>query len=114
MIPELRRAYNKSFSEARHQDYVRQLEAAVGRPIDFRLAETPVFLPPVLRLLFTVLKEKKGGHRITLAPGDLSMSDLLVRHGAGEAPATLWQARRSWLGATPNSRAHASIEGCSR
>jgi hypothetical protein len=49
MIPELRRAYNESFSEARHQDYVRRLEAAVGRPIEFRLAETPVFLPPVLR-----------------------------------------------------------------
>ena len=34
-------------------------------------------LPPLMRLLFTLLKEKKEGHRITLQPGDLWMSDLL-------------------------------------
>ena len=35
------------------------------------------FLPPVLRLLFTLVKEKKEGHRIHLQPGDLWFSDLL-------------------------------------
>jgi long-chain acyl-CoA synthetase len=35
------------------------------------------FLPPVLRLLFTLVKEKKEGHRIRLQPGDLWFSDLL-------------------------------------
>ena len=35
------------------------------------------FLPPVLRLLFTLVKEKKEGHRISLQPGDLWFSDLL-------------------------------------
>jgi long-chain acyl-CoA synthetase len=35
------------------------------------------FLPPVLRLLFTLVKEKKEGHRINLQPGDLWFSDLL-------------------------------------
>ncbi len=38
------------------------------------------YLPGVLRLLFTLFKEKKEGHRITLAPGDLWLQDLLQRH----------------------------------
>jgi len=35
------------------------------------------FLPPVLRLLFTLVKEKKEGHRIRLQTGDSWFSDLL-------------------------------------
>jgi long-chain acyl-CoA synthetase len=35
------------------------------------------FLPPVLRVLFTLVKEKKEGHRIRLQPGDFWFSDLL-------------------------------------
>jgi len=35
------------------------------------------FLPPLLRFLFTLAKEKKEGHRIHLQPGDLWFSDLL-------------------------------------
>jgi len=35
------------------------------------------FLPPVLRLLFTLVKEKKEGHRIKLQTGDFWFSDLL-------------------------------------
>jgi long-chain acyl-CoA synthetase len=35
------------------------------------------FLPPVLRLLFTLVKEKKEGHRISLQPDDLWFSDML-------------------------------------
>jgi len=38
------------------------------------------YLPPVLRLLFTLVKEKKEGHRIALQPGDLWMGDLLKQH----------------------------------
>jgi long-chain acyl-CoA synthetase len=39
-------------------------------------------LPPHLRLLFRLFKERKGGHRITLAAGDAWFTDLL-RDGAG-------------------------------
>ena len=38
------------------------------------------FLPPVMALLFTLFKEKKEGHRITLAPGDRWFRDLLGEH----------------------------------
>ena len=43
------------------------------------------FLPPVLAVLFTLLKEKNEGHRVTLAAGDLRLSDLLSRH-KGQQP----------------------------
>jgi long-chain acyl-CoA synthetase len=44
------------------------------------------FLPPVLRLLFTLVKEKKEGHRIHLQPGDLWLSDLLKATGPERRP----------------------------
>ncbi len=49
MIPELRRAYNAAFTDERYRGYVRRLEARGGMEIPFRLAETPVFVPPELR-----------------------------------------------------------------
>jgi len=41
------------------------------------------YLPPVLRLLFTVAKEKKEGHRATLQPGDWWLGDLIRQQAAG-------------------------------
>jgi long-chain acyl-CoA synthetase len=38
------------------------------------------YLPPLLSLLFTLFKEKKGGHRIRLQPNDLWLSNLLRQH----------------------------------
>lgn len=38
------------------------------------------YLPPVLRVLFTLFKERKGGHRIRLASGDRWLGDLLRAH----------------------------------
>lgn len=43
-------------------------------------------LPPVLALLFTLAKEKKDGHRVELAPGDVWMKDLLAQHAANQRP----------------------------
>jgi long-chain acyl-CoA synthetase len=37
-------------------------------------------LPPVLRVLFTLAKEKKGGFRVELEQGDLWMKDLLAKY----------------------------------
>jgi len=41
--------------------------------------------PPVLRLLFTLAKEKREGHRVSLAEGDRWLQDLLKRQ-AGDPP----------------------------
>jgi long-chain acyl-CoA synthetase len=43
-------------------------------------------LPPLLRILFTLFKEKKDGHRIRLHPGDLWFGDLLKNHLQAERP----------------------------
>jgi long-chain acyl-CoA synthetase len=45
------------------------------------------YLPPVLRLLFTLLKEKKEGHRVTLEPGDEWLQSLIAEgESAGAFP----------------------------
>ena len=44
-------------------------------------------LSPLLRLLFTLLKEKKEGHWIQLQPGDYSMDELLKRYASAARPA---------------------------
>ena len=51
-----------------------QRETNVRRVIATSIKE---YLPPMLRLLFTAFKEKKGGHRINLQPGDLWFQDCL-------------------------------------
>jgi len=49
MIPALRRAYNAAFTDEKYQKYKQRLEREAGCEIPFRLAESPVFLPPALR-----------------------------------------------------------------
>ena len=44
------------------------------------------YLPPSLRILFTLVKEKKEGHRIALQAGDLWLGDLLQKHRAATLP----------------------------
>jgi long-chain acyl-CoA synthetase len=43
-------------------------------------------LPPVLRVLFTLAKEKKDGHRVELEGGGLWLQDLLKRHRGAARP----------------------------
>ena len=45
------------------------------------------YLPPVLRVLFTVFKERKEGHHIRLASGDHWMGDLIREHASSARPA---------------------------
>jgi long-chain acyl-CoA synthetase len=37
------------------------------------------FLPPIKSVLFTLLKEKQGGHRVDVEPGDMRFADFLAR-----------------------------------
>lgn len=43
-------------------------------------------LPPALRVLFTLLKEKKAGFRVQLRDNDVWMMDLIARHKPEECP----------------------------
>jgi long-chain acyl-CoA synthetase len=61
-----------------------QGRTAVRRVIATSIKE---YLPPVLRLLFTLFKEKKGGHRVALQPQDLWLQDLIRRHRRTARPA---------------------------
>ena len=45
------------------------------------------YLPPLLRVLFTLFKEKKEGHRVSVAPGDFRFQDLVRRHRTTARPA---------------------------
>jgi len=56
--------------------------AGVKRVIATNIKE---YFPPALRVLFTLFMEKKAGHRITIAPGDLWLSDL-IREGEQKGP----------------------------
>ncbi len=55
-----------------------QRQTAVKRVVATNIKE---YLPPVLRLLFTVFKEKKAGHRVDLEAGDEWFQDLLRKGG---------------------------------
>ena len=45
MIPELRRAFNAAYRPEKYQTLLTRLDTRVGTKVDFRVAETPVFLP---------------------------------------------------------------------
>jgi long-chain acyl-CoA synthetase len=60
-----------------------QSKTSVKRVIATNIKE---YLPPVLRVLFTLAKEKKEGHRITIEPGDHWWSDLMKEHAQSPRP----------------------------
>ncbi|HEX9653047.1 MAG TPA: hypothetical protein VGA99_05005 [bacterium] len=49
MIPAFRRQFNSQFTTEKYHYFLRELDDAVGMKIDFRVCETPVFLPNDLR-----------------------------------------------------------------
>lgn len=58
MDPALRKEFNRLFTPKLYQEYRETLEKMVGEPVEFRLAETPVFLGNDLReRLITTGKE---------------------------------------------------------
>jgi hypothetical protein len=45
MIPSIRQQYNQAFTEEAYQQYIRDLENVYPGQLDFRVAETPLFIP---------------------------------------------------------------------
>ncbi len=45
MIPEIRDQFNKNFSEEKYQAFLKDLNSKHPGAIDFRVAETPIFIP---------------------------------------------------------------------
>jgi hypothetical protein len=48
LIPHLRRAFNKSWTEAKYRDLIRRLELRTGATLGFPISETPCFFPQSL------------------------------------------------------------------
>ncbi|HEY6707714.1 MAG TPA: AMP-binding protein, partial [Actinomycetota bacterium] len=61
-----------------------QPRTALRRVIATNIKE---YLPPVLRVLFTLAKERKDGHRVSLQEGDLWLGDLLAGQAGQPRPA---------------------------
>jgi long-chain acyl-CoA synthetase len=68
--------------------FYRRVKAVQPRTALTRVIATNVkeYLPPLLRVLFTLAKERKDGHRVTLEEGDLWLGDLLERHQGASRP----------------------------
>ncbi|NTW52235.1 MAG: long-chain fatty acid--CoA ligase [Chlorobiaceae bacterium] len=45
------------------------------------------YLPPLIRVLFTLFKEKKEGHKITLASGDVMFQSMIAANAGSAGPA---------------------------
>ncbi len=82
--PELERLLNECGAETvvvltRFYNKIKSLQprTSVRRVIATNIKE---YLPPLLRLLFTLFKERKEGHCIKLQPDDLWLSSLLRQH----------------------------------
>lgn len=50
------------------------------------VANIKEYLPPVLRFLFTLAKEKKEGHRVSLRDGDIAFQDVLRQNRGAARP----------------------------
>ena len=49
MESPIRQKYNQSFSQEKYQDFLSELNKSTQKPIEFRIAETPVFVPKSLK-----------------------------------------------------------------
>ncbi|MEJ7666530.1 MAG: hypothetical protein WKG07_46930 [Hymenobacter sp.] len=49
MIPEPRQQFNAAFSPARYQEMLADIDQQLPGQLEFRVAETPVFVPAILR-----------------------------------------------------------------
>ena len=88
MIPELRTQFNEGFSPEKYAELLELVEHRCGAPVEYRIAETPVFLPP------TLLKEMAAaGATLTMSllanPACLTAAREAIPEGycvAGETP----------------------------
>jgi long-chain acyl-CoA synthetase len=69
--------------------FYNRLKQVQGRTAVRRVIATSIkeHLPAALRVLFTLFKEKKDGHRIALQPGDRWLQDLIRQHRGALRPA---------------------------
>jgi long-chain acyl-CoA synthetase len=69
--------------------FYQRVKGIQGRTAVRRVVATSIkeYLPPALRWLFTLFKEKQGGHRISLATDDVWLQNLVRAHRSSPRPA---------------------------
>jgi hypothetical protein len=77
MVPALREEFNRNFTPARYQSFLESLGKQCGTPINFRVSETPCFIPKAL-----LDRMAQYGHDLTMQlltnPKYLRVSDKTV------------------------------------
>ena len=48
MIPALRKKYNSEFTREKYNSFINDINSQFGYKVEFRIAETPIFIPPEL------------------------------------------------------------------
>ena len=71
--------------------FVNRVKACQARTRVRRVIATNIkeYLPLMIRLLFTLVRERRGGHRIRLEAGDLWFGDLLRAHAGAATPSAV-------------------------
>src|SRR5690349_12689745 len=49
MVAEIRQEYNRQFTEKKYREFIHELENLYPGQLDFRVAESPVFVPAAFR-----------------------------------------------------------------
>jgi hypothetical protein len=89
MVPSLRRAFNATWTPARHQSFCRDLETRVGVPIGFPVSETPCFFPRALIDALAAVGEELTHQSLTGEVADAAARKVPERFrgpGQGDVP----------------------------
>ncbi len=76
MVPAIRQAFNAAFTPEKYQSYLRDLHAVHPGDIEFRVAETPVFIDRHFRNM--VLQACEDILDVIVAPGFLQQSEAAI------------------------------------
>lgn len=93
MIQSYRKQFNEAFSESKYQEYLSYINELYPNSLDFRIAETPVFLPSVFKKQLLEVgdyvcsqilaadftsKTEKSLRNTSITPNEISLSECIV------------------------------------
>jgi len=84
MLPEVRREYNRLFTQERYQAFKDSIARAVDHVPPFRIAETPVFVPKSLKLLLAQACDEIN--QVVCAPDFKKLTDNAIKHPTLRVP----------------------------
>ena len=79
MIPKIREQFNNNFSEKKYQEFLNDLNSKHPGEIEFRVAETPVFIPKEFTKKMIVRALKKNHGNIPKAAAQLKITAFGLR-----------------------------------